>query len=274
MKAACFTVAVLDTFPGRKDSWPGGNALNQTFGFRRVGLESAFIGALGTDDAGDRLAALLKAENVDSSHARQVDGNTASNRIINDENGERFGEEGAWQGGVYQDFHLSEDDWLFAAGADIWATHFDCPDFREALKRKTDRQFLAVDMLHLMDEPLLEDCIGIVDVAYIGGDSGMADTLEALSRRTSEAEGRATVFILTLGSRGSMAFSDGERILQPALPLERVVDTTGCGDAFQAACTTVLASGGSIEDALAAGAAAGRKAAMRYGGSPWRDGAA
>ncbi|HHT77616.1 MAG TPA: hypothetical protein GXZ67_07025, partial [Clostridiaceae bacterium] len=42
---------------------------------------------------------------------------------------------------------------------------------------------------------------------------------------------------LTLGAKGSVAICNGETIVQEALPVQRVVDTTGCGDAFQSGFT-------------------------------------
>ena len=95
MKVACFSVAALDFFPQQNKYYAGGNSLNQAIRFRQMGHQSAFVGPLGTDEGGDRLAALLQAESVDVSHTHRVNGCTARNKIINDELGERYGIEGA-----------------------------------------------------------------------------------------------------------------------------------------------------------------------------------
>ena len=108
MKAACFSVAAMDFFPQQNKYYAGGNSLNQAIRFRQMGHQSAFVGALGTDDAGDRLAALLQTESVDVSHMHRINGHTACNKIINDDLGERYGIEGAWEGGVYEDYQLEE----------------------------------------------------------------------------------------------------------------------------------------------------------------------
>ena len=102
MKAACFSVEALDFFPQKDQHFVGGNSLNQTLRFRQMGHTSAFVGAFGTDNAGDRIAALLQAGLVDVSHMHRVNGHTACNQLINDEKGERYGMDGAWQGGVYE----------------------------------------------------------------------------------------------------------------------------------------------------------------------------
>ncbi len=49
------------------------------------------------------------------------------------------------------------------------------------------------------------------------------------------SEESGTSFVVTLGSRGSLAFHEGRRLEQPAFPVEHVVDSTGAGDSFIAA---------------------------------------
>ncbi|MBN1776298.1 MAG: hypothetical protein JW817_07530, partial [Clostridiales bacterium] len=110
-KAACFSVAAMDYFPQQDEYYAGGNALNQAIRFRSLGWDTAFLGAIGTDEAGDRIKALLQHNGVDLSGLRRLPGQTASNRIVNDKNGERYGVDGAWQNGVYANYCLSEVDW-------------------------------------------------------------------------------------------------------------------------------------------------------------------
>ncbi|HOU84724.1 MAG TPA: PfkB family carbohydrate kinase, partial [Spirochaetota bacterium] len=56
---------------------------------------------------------------------------------------------------------------------------------------------------------------------------------------------------------------------QNALGTDKVIDTTGCGDAFQASFTNEYFRSKNIEKALLEGASAGRKAAESFGGVPW-----
>ena len=264
MRIACFTVAALDQFPKAGTAHAGGNALNQAIRFRHLGHQTAFAGALGTDEAGDRIASLLAREGVDQTCLHRLSGRTASNQIINDETGERYGVEGAWNSGVYADFRLSEADWAHLATYEAWCTHADCPDFSQALKRKQKNQRLAVDFLHLLNPEQLAACAGIADICYIGGTPDMADRLSDISAT------RPGVIVLTLGAQGSIAFQGSARVSQPALEIDGIVDTTGCGDAFQAAFTAKWLAGGLLEDALLAGAENGRIAAQTRGGVPWR----
>lgn len=263
MKAACFSVAAMDYFPALAAHFPGGNALNQALRFRQIGHESAFIGAIGDDLAGERILALLQAQGVDVSRCCRRSGRTASNQIINDAQGERFGVEGAWDNGVYHGFVLGEEDWALAGGCEVWATHANGVNFDEALARKTTAHCLAVDFLHFTTYELLEKGRHAIDIAYFGGTPDMAEDLQRLSSQ------QAGVIVLTLGAQGSMAFAQGKAWHQAALPLDRVLDTTGCGDAFQAAFTAHFYDTKNIAGALLAGASLGREAASHHGGVAW-----
>lgn len=264
MKVACFTVAALDYFPQQNEHFAGGNSLNQAVRLKQMGHDTAFVGALGMDEAGDRIMELLRAESVDCSHTHRLEGKTATNRILNDESGERFGIDDAWSGGVYETFKLNEEDWQFLAGFDVWVTHANNPNFREALKRKPRHIFMGVDFLHFKEYGLLEDSLDILNVAYFGGTPDMADDLSRL------ANGRKGIVVLTLGAEGSRAFVDDKVYRQTALPVEKVIDTTGCGDAFQAAFTMEYYKSRNVTAALLAGAELGRIASQTYGGVPWK----
>lgn len=264
MKVACFSVAALDYFPQQDKHYAGGNALNQAIRFRQMGHSSAFVGALGTDEAGDRLAALLQTESVDVSHLRRMDGHTACNRIMNDDAGERYGVEGAWAGGVYEQFELDETDWDYLKQFDVWSTHANGPNYLRALERKKRTQFMCVDFLHLKDYDLLQRSLRVVDIAYFGGTADMANDFAGI------AKANRGIIVLTLGARGSMAFEGDRAYFQKALTTDKVVDATGCGDAFQAAFTASYVATKDIRAALLAGAELGHTAAMSFGGVSWR----
>ena len=45
------------------------------------------------------------------------------------------------------------------------------------------------------------------------------------------------LFIITLGPEGSMAYDVDKTYFAPSLPVKKIIDTTGAGDAFAAAFT-------------------------------------
>jgi fructoselysine 6-kinase len=263
MRVACFSVAAMDFFPQQNKHYAGGNSLNQAIRFRQMGYQSAFIGALGTDDAGGRIAALLQTKSVDVSCMHRLNGRTACNRIINDDSGERYGIEGAWEGGVYEEFELGEADWEYVNKFDVWSTHANGPNYLSALERKNSTQFMSVDFLHLKDYELLQKSLNTVDIAYFGGTSDMIDDLTRIAKDNSG------IIVLTLGAEGSIAFKGNRSYRQKALSTDKIIETTGCGDAFQAAFTASYYNTKDIRVSLLAGAELGNKAAMSFGGSSW-----
>jgi len=263
MKVACFSLAVMDFFPQQNKHFAGGNSLNQTIRYHQMGYPGVFIGALGTDDNGDRIATLLQNRSIDTSHVHRINGHTANNRLVNDEAGERYSVEGSWDGGVYNGFELRESDWEYLSSFDVWSTHANCPSYLEALQRNNSSQFMSVDFLHLKDYDLLEKSLRVVNIAYFGGTMDMVNDLAQI------AKDNRGVLVLTLGAEGSIAFEGNKSYSQEALPINKVVDTTGCGDAFQSAFTTTYFHTKDIQASLLAGAELGKIAASSFGGIPW-----
>jgi sugar/nucleoside kinase (ribokinase family) len=74
-----------------------------------------------------------------------------------------------------------------------------------------------------------------------------------------------TPLVVTMGSGGSLGFVRGEIYEQPALPAERVVDPTGCGDCFLAAFVLSWHRRADITEALRAGALEAARTIARLG---------
>ena len=147
----------------------------------------------------------------------------------------------------------------------MWATHANHLSYGDALEHKGESQFMAVDFLHLQDYVLLEKSLNTaVDIAYFGGTADMVDDLARIARTFPHR-----VVVLTLGKDGSLAFQGDQSFAQEALPIERVVDTTGCGDAFQAGFTATYYRTQDIRASMLAGAELGRTTALHHGATPW-----
>ncbi len=263
MKMAAFKVAALDRFPDWQMCFPGGNAMNQSVHFKQMGWDAAFVGALGTDRDGALLRRALDVYGVDLRAAHSLEGKTATNVLYTDAFGERHEAPGAWQGGVYETYRLSVSDWNTLSEADLWVSHANHSDFLEALDRKKKGRFMAVDFLHLTDYELLVHSLKTVDIAFFGGTKDMEAPLFDIAKRYG------VFIVLTLGAEGSIAFMNDQAISQPALFIEKVVDTTGCGDAFQAGFTDSYFRHRDVSLALKEGARRGRETAGRVGALPW-----
>ncbi len=68
---------VVDRYRDLGLMYPGGNALNVAVAAARGGAAAAYVGAVGTDRAGDVVLAGLRAEGIDVSRVRVVEGPNA-----------------------------------------------------------------------------------------------------------------------------------------------------------------------------------------------------
>lgn len=61
-------------------------------------------------------------------------------------------------------------------------------------------------------------------------------------------DGYDNLFVMTRKEKGSVILEHGERIVQHAIPVEQVIDTTGAGDAYAAAFLYGLTSGKPLDE--------------------------
>ena len=115
------------------------------------------------------------------------------------------------------------------------------PDGREAMLRHAD-QFHAAGIPFIFDPgqgmPLfsgeeLERFIGLADwVAVNDYESQMLERKTGLT--VYQIAERVKALIVTWGAKGSVIYTGGRRVDVPAAKATKVVDPTGCGDAFRA----------------------------------------
>ena len=111
----------------------------------------------------------------------------------------------------------------------------------------------GVDVLKVSDDELVAD-----GLAASNEDGPL---LEAIARLTSTG---ATHVVVTR-STGTTLACGPEGLVEASGPTLQVVDTRGAGDSLTAGVTSVLARGGSFEDALRLGVAAGAVNVTRHG---------
>ena len=66
---------------------------------------------------------------------------------------------------------------------------------------------------------------------------------ERTGSRLEDLARKVKALVVTLGARGSLVMTNGQRIEIPAVTAEQVLDPTGCGDAFRAGLLYGIASG-------------------------------
>jgi sugar/nucleoside kinase (ribokinase family) len=255
------TTCVVDTFIYKNMECIGGNSLNVTTQCRRSGVEDvAIIGAVGDDRPGRLIEAYFERVGIDASHLHRIaGGRTSTNRIDIDENGERFFVPGAFDTGVRATFRLSDEDWAFANTFDVVATTESEPNYEGALGRLNASTKLVVDIHQMHNLSIMAGHAKRIDLGIISGGE------EQLEQAREIVRNHGAFIIVTLGAEGSVALRPGEEVHQPALLVDEVVDTTGCGDAFLGAFIAAYYGGADVQSALLKGAEAGAETLGRVG---------
>jgi len=82
---------------------------------------------------------------------------------------------------------------------------------------------------------------------------------------------KVPLLVCTCSEKGAIAVENGVRISVPAVPVEKVVDTTGAGDLFAAGFLAGQAQGRTVEQSLRMGATAAAEIISHFGARPEAD---
>lgn len=261
MKITALTSFCVDFFPELDKIYVGGNSLNFATQCKLLGYENtSVIGAIGKDRFGKLIESKLDKSNINRSRLYQINEPTASNRIFVNENGDRYFKEDSWNGGAFDKFRLSENDWVSLADSNIVAMPAGDPNLKELLKRRNDNQLIIVDFLDYLGINFIKEHIDNIDIVFLSGKEEMLDELKELSYQKEK------LIVPTLGAKGSVAFFENKKYYQKAIEVDKIIDTTGCGDAFQAAFSIEWLKTKDIEKSLKAGANMASKALGFVGG--------
>ena len=250
----------------------GGISLNFAIHARRAGAEHvALLSCTGTDAWADAVTAKLIAADVDITHFRRFPGATASQAIRLTAGGERIFPPGSYDPGVLANFRLSQADLDFLRSVDVIAV----PWFRQIMHLVDPilraRDLAAMRIADLLDGADLgaglEGVAALLDRFDLLFISGTEATVERLLPHTRRSR---TLIVVTHGAAGSSALLHGERHGEPAepVPAEEQIDSTGCGDAFQAGFSVEYFRNRDLQAALRAGARRAAEVIRHLGATP------
>ncbi|MFN0182068.1 MAG: PfkB family carbohydrate kinase [Gemmatimonadales bacterium] len=258
MKVVAVGECTVDRHLDRGVETVGGISLNFAINCRRIGAsEVALVSSVGLDDGAERVRAKLALDAVDTSRLREAPGVTATQEIRLGPGGERIFPPGGYHPGVLADLHLSAADREFIGGFDLVAV----PYFRQlehlfwpAMTAARPGAKRVVDLLDGAD--LGADFAGIAPIVATADLVFLSAVPEVVESLLHWARGAQAVIVVTHGAAGSTGLVAGQRVAVPAVPVPaaEVVDTTGCGDAFQAAFAIEYFQSGELARALRAGA--------------------
>ncbi|WP_223585513.1 ribokinase [Microbacterium sp. OVT16B] len=276
-------------------SGPGGKGLNQAVAAARSGASTTFVGAVGDDEAGERLRGVLIDEGVRAGlGVSERPTGTAFVMVADD--GENAIVVVAGANGDGAAITAEAASALASAGSgDLVLAQLEVPldavlsAFRSAKERGATTVLNAAP-----SRPLSEDQLALVDVlivnqhecldlagAPVGGAAdaagapvvGVTDdagapvvgvTDDAVADAARFLAARVGTVVVTLGAAGALVLSAGEETRIPAFSVT-AVDTTAAGDTFCGALASRLAAGDALAAAVPFASAAAALCVQRPG---------
>jgi len=243
---------------------PGGKGSNQAIAAARLGADVDLLTCVGSDDFGAEARELWRRESVRADHVKSGSRPTMVGFILVESGGEN---RIAIAPGALEEL-LPSDVEAFAdsiEAADVCLVSLEIPIKSAMTALAVARSVGTTTVLNpapavsLPDEawPLIDYLTPNETEACIlcGTDAAAPEVLlDTFWRRLP-----GTV-VMTLGAEGALVGERGSPVRVPAVPVDRVIDTTGAGDAFSAALSVALAEGGSPRDATCFANAAGAHA--------------
>jgi sugar/nucleoside kinase (ribokinase family) len=242
----------------------------------KLGWRVTSHGAIGTDAAGVLLTSILEDFGVDvTGLVRRVDQPTAVTMLPIRPNGERPALHAAGAVPSLQPSDINVDvlvdaDAVLYGGPDA-APHMRGTDALALLQKVRDAGVpIFVDLLKPGRPESLDELRGLLPLVdwfmpnddQLRGLTGMDDLAEAASVILDLGVGALAV---TRGAEGALVFRAGAPVVEVSAFRVEVVDTTGCGDAFNSGMITGLSIGCDVRDAALLGCACGSAVASGLG---------
>ena len=212
----------------------GGPAGNSTAAAAALGKKAAFIGTVGDDADGRQILETFARQNVDTSMIKVRAGATSAIAYlwIEEKTGNRSC---AWTREGLEELAADEIDPEAIARAQI--LHLDGHNAAGAIAAAKVAREAGVTIMYDAGTHRdgMQELLGLSDLLICSEEfilklTGLTDAEEAV--RQVYAKYRPKVCGATMGIRGSMCFDGKDFVKCPAFKVEKVVDTTGCGDLF------------------------------------------
>lgn len=238
------------------ERFAGGKGANQAVAAAAWGAPTALIGAVGRDEAGDRLIAHLEGRGVDvSAVARLADQPTGQAHICVSPGGENII---VVIGGANRAVTAAQVAQADTAGRTVFLSQLETP--LDAIHFLFTRAEAPKGLKILNAAPALEAARALFpladvvvvnqgELAFYAGGAEPVEGQDAIVPARSLLSRPGQTIIVTLGAAGALAVTAENHILAAA-PAAHVVDTTGAGDCFCGVLAAALAEGHGLAEAL------------------------
>jgi sugar/nucleoside kinase (ribokinase family) len=212
----------------------GGPAGNSTAGAASLGLSAAFAGVVGDDADGRMILEDFAKQGVDTSMMKVRPGATSAIAYlwIEEKTGNRSC---AWTREGLDELAADEIDAEAVSKAKVLHLDGHNPAAAIAAAKVARDAGVVVNYDAGTHRDGMEELLSLADIMICSEEfilklTGLKDAEEAV--RQVWAKYRPKVCGATMGIRGSMCFDGKDFVKCPAFKVEKVVDTTGCGDLF------------------------------------------
>lgn len=265
--------------PAREVS--GGSAANTLAGLSTLGLQCAFIGQVADDQLGKVFRHDMQATGIDfDTPAREGEPATGRVLIFVTPDGERTMNTFLGAGQYLPASALDED--LIASGAILYLEGYlwDPEEPRRAMRRAievarnagrkiafTASESFVIDRHGDDFRAMIDD--GVIDILFVN-EHELATLIgvEDFEAGVAAIAGKVPVLVATRSEKGAVAIAFDERAEVAAVPVAKVVDTTGAGDQFAAGFLSGFARGEPLTSCLKRGAIAASEVISHYGPRP------
>ena len=267
MDVVCVGDCGVDHYLPSGERWVGGITANFARHARREFRQDddiRIVSCVGNDDAARQVRSALAGSGIDC-HISEYPGATPVQYIEIEADGEknfvRYDE------GVLRDFRFSDEQVALIAAADLVVApvYLQIAGLFDTLMSINTRGTIAIDFADFLQYPdfdLLDRHLRAVDIGFFGLSVADEAIISELQMRAARHD---KLLVVTLGPDGSRAFVGRSTMECPAEPVDRVVDTTGAGDAYAAGFLSRWCRGAPVGEAMRHGAAVAASVVGRLG---------
>lgn len=273
---------ILDEYSKLKE-FAGGVPANYIRHVVRFGLEGLLISRIGMDSTGAKLLQMLQKQGVKCTYIQQDKIQpTARVKIEIDDDGQPIYKNGMRIAAYdflcanpqFNQLSQSVDAIIFTA---LGQRHIQARQTIQEFIQKSKNAFVLFDcnLRHIFNDSheMLESSLHLADalklnlneINLLQNEFGFSRQEEFIAFLLNKY--KLVFILLTLGEQGAIYFDSTKKIQVPMVPT-RVVDLTGCGDAFGAAALISYLQGNPPEEILSAGLKLAAKIAQDFGAIP------
>ncbi|MBU0981223.1 carbohydrate kinase family protein [Patescibacteria group bacterium] len=248
-------------FVENEETFLGGTCGNIAYGLSLLGVKAYILTVIGED--GDQYMNSLRDAGMNTDFLKQLPGPTANAHLLTDldENQIAFFSPGviSTHENVFALPEVAESGDIILVGPENHDVMISA--ISQGWENGLKVYFDPGQQIHSFSKDEILDILDKTDGLFVNNYEW--ELITSISGLDYEAiQSKVSVIFLTKGSQGANIFEKANTVVVPAVPVEKVADPTGAGDAFRAGVIAGLSKGLSTEDSAKMGAILGAASVM------------